>query len=83
MFIYPITIVLIVLNVIPNRFASPLVFRAVIIVTILFSIPDFLKSIGLNPMAWTFDWIPLQPYSLGWVLPASLIFILVNLSRKN
>lgn len=83
MFIYPITIVLILLNVVPERFASPLVFKAVIIATILFSIPDFLGSISLAPKGGTFDWIPLQHYSLGWVLPAGLVFVLMNLSQKN
>ena len=38
MFIYPITIILILLNVVPDKLASPLVFKAVIIATILFSI---------------------------------------------
>ena len=83
MFIYPITIVLIVLNVAPARLATPLVFRAVIIATIVFSIPDFLGSIGLALKEGVFDWIPLQPFSLGWVMPAGLVFVLVNLSRKN
>ncbi len=42
MFIYPITIILILLNVVPEKIASPLVFKAVTITTIIFSIPDFL-----------------------------------------
>jgi len=46
MFIYPITIILILLNVVPDKYASKQVFRAVVITTILFSIPDFLGSIG-------------------------------------
>jgi LIVCS family branched-chain amino acid:cation transporter len=84
MFIYPITIILILLNVVPEKFASPLVFRAVTITTILFSIPDFLGSIpSISPQSDPFSWIPLQEYSLGWVLPALLIFVLSNLMNKN
>tara|TARA_R110000765_G_scaffold88010_3_gene168411 strand:+ start:241 stop:1518 length:1278 start_codon:yes stop_codon:yes gene_type:complete len=80
MFIYPITIILILLNVVPEKWATPFVFRTVTIATILFSIPDFLNSIpSLAPKPETFSWIPLQEYSLGWVLPALVAFILSNI----
>jgi LIVCS family branched-chain amino acid:cation transporter len=79
MFIYPITIVLILLNVVPNKYASPLVFKVVTMTTILFSIPDFLGSISATAFtANTFSWIPLQQHSLGWVLPACLVFVIAN-----
>lgn len=79
MFIYPITIILIVLNVVPDKFASPIVFRAVTLTTIVFSIPDFLGSISATaPAPETFSWIPLQNVSLGWVMPALLVFMLSN-----
>lgn len=79
MFIYPITIVLILLNTVPEKYASPQIFKAVTAVTILFSIPDFLGSIGpLAPKGGTFDWIPLSGYSLGWVLPALVVFVIKN-----
>lgn len=82
MFIYPITIALILLNVVPEKFASPLVFRAVVIATILFSIPDFLGTIGLANVAEKLQqYIPLSQFSMGWVLPALLVFVLVNLTR--
>ena len=84
MFIYPITIILILLNVVPDKYASVFVFRAVTITTILFSIPDFLSSISaLAPAADTFSWIPLQQYSLGWVLPAFIVFIVTNFIHKG
>ncbi|MEP2057110.1 MAG: branched-chain amino acid transport system II carrier protein [Maribacter litoralis] len=84
MFIYPITIILILLNVVPDKYASVFVFRAVTITTILFSIPDFLGSISaLAPAANTFSWIPLQQYSLGWILPALLVFVLTNLLART
>ncbi|APQ17437.1 branched-chain amino acid transport system II carrier protein [Maribacter hydrothermalis] len=84
MFIYPITIILILLNVTPEKYASPLVFRAVTIVTFIFSIPDFLGSINTVDIAKdTFSWIPLQPYSLGWVLPAFLVFVITNVLTQK
>ena len=84
MFIYPITIVLILLNVIPERFASARVFRAVVLATILFSIPDFLGSVGLGEaMGLLQSYIPLSRFSMGWVLPAAFIFGLVNLFQPK
>lgn len=81
MFIYPITIVLILLNVIPDKFATPTVFRAVVVVTILFSIPDFMATLGPNlakEMVAVQDIIPLGTERLGWLLPAFVTFLLVN-----
>ncbi len=82
MFIYPITIVLILLNVLPERFATPAVFKAVVGVTFLFSIPDFLKFI-ISPESLVDiqSYIPWAEFSLGWVLPALLIFIFVNVFK--
>ncbi len=83
MFIYPITIILILLNVLPEKLASPTVFKTVVGVTFLFSIPDFLKFI-INPEKLTGiqSYIPLSEHSLGWVLPAVLIFIVVNIFKN-
>ena len=83
MFIYPITIVLILLNVLPEKLASPIVFKAVVGITFLFSIPDFLKFI-INPEKLTGiqSYIPFSEHSLGWVLPAVIIFISVNVFKK-
>ncbi|MBT8187257.1 MAG: branched-chain amino acid transport system II carrier protein [Croceitalea sp.] len=79
MFIYPITIVLILLNVLPDKFATPRVFRWVVLTTILFSIPDFMGSAGwgdaLGDMS---TWIPLSQFQLGWVLPSLVVFVISN-----
>ena len=87
MFIYPITIALILLNVLPEKYASPKTFKAVIMTTILFSIPDFLGSIGspLTPsVGWgILDWIPLQEYSMGWVLPTFVVLVLTNIFKNG
>ena len=84
LFIYPITIVLIILNVLPERIATPLVFRAVVIVTFVFSIPDFLGQLKFNELVQPFvDVIPLATYKLGWVLPALLALIFTSLVQPK
>ncbi len=81
MFIYPITIVLILLNVVPEKYAPAQVFKAVVLTTIIFSIPDFLGSIGLgDSLVGLKTYIPLSQFRMGWVLPALLAFIAVNLT---
>jgi LIVCS family branched-chain amino acid:cation transporter len=84
MFIYPITIALILLNILPEKWASKQVFRAVVLVTFIFSLPDVLGTINLGhlvvPIA---KWIPLASQSLGWVIPALVTFILVNLMGRG
>ena len=82
MFIYPITLVLILLNVIPEKWASPAVFKTMVLTTIIFSVPDFLGSIGLSSQMELFKWIPLQTYQLGWVLPAIVAFGICNVLKK-
>ncbi len=84
MFIYPITIVLIFLNVIPEIFASKTVFKTVVLVTFLFSIPDFLKFfISVEKLGSIQAYIPLSHYSLGWVIPAVITFFTINLFQKK
>ena len=84
MFIYPITIVLILLNVLPERYGSQLVFRAVTIATLLFSIPDFLQFFASEEIVATIkDLIPFSQFSLGWVMPAFVTFVFFNLIEIN
>ncbi len=83
LFIYPITIVLILLNTVPERFASPLVFKTVALVTFLFSIPDFLSLfVAEGTLDTVKSFIPLSAYSMGWVLPALVVFVLVNFFKS-
>jgi len=68
------------LNVLPDKLASKKVFRGVVLVTFLFSIPDFLGFV--IPSAYLVDLknlIPLANASLGWVLPAFLVFMGLNI----
>jgi LIVCS family branched-chain amino acid:cation transporter len=83
MFIYPLCIVLIILNVLPEKYASKLMFRCVVLVVFIFSIPDFLGFIipheNLEGIKTT---IPLANQNLGWILPAIATFLLVHLFEK-
>lgn len=88
LFIYPITIVLIILNVLPKQFSTPLVFRAVVLVTFIFSIPDVVGFIRpTERFTSLFSNIPLATYNLGWVLPAMATCLVVGLygafTKKN
>lgn len=81
--IYPITIVLILLNVLPNRYTSTIVFRAVVVTTILFSIPDFLGGFGPSDfIAALRSYIPLNNFGLEWAVPAGLVFVVTNITSK-
>ncbi len=84
MFIYPITIILILLNVVPEKYGSARVFKAVILTTIIFSVPDFLSSMGYAETITDLQsYIPLSTFSLGWVLPALVVFLLANILKNR
>ena len=84
LFIYPITIVLIILNAIPNKYAPKLVFRVVVLLTFLFSIPDVVGVINPSKnLSYVVNFIPFAKYSLGWVLPSFAGFIIANLLAKK
>ena len=80
MFIYPMTIVLIILNSIPTRLSSALIFKAVTITTFVFSIPDFLQFF-MTPgsLDGIKKWIPFADQGMGWILPGLLVFIAVTI----
>ena len=82
--VYPITIVLILLNVLPDKLATPLVFRAVVLITFLFSLPDVIGFISPSETLQSIaEYIPLAQYSFGWVLPAFVVFLATSyISQK-
>ncbi len=83
MFIYPLCIVLIILNVLPEKLATKLVFRWVVLVAFIFSIPDFLGFIiPAENLKVVKTIIPFANQNLGWVLPTIITFILVNIFQK-
>ncbi|WP_299212826.1 branched-chain amino acid transport system II carrier protein [uncultured Aquimarina sp.] len=87
--IYPITIALIFLNILPEKFASSKVFRIVVTVTILFSIPDCIRFVtdqntGVGAMAASVrSFLPLGDQHFGWVLPALLSLVISNVFVKE
>ena len=83
MFLYPITIILILLNSLPKKYTSDRIFKIVVLVAFIFSIPDFLSFvIGKKALAGIIEVIPFAKYNLGWVLPSVLTLILLNFNRK-
>ncbi|RMA65813.1 branched-chain amino acid transport system II carrier protein [Ulvibacter antarcticus] len=84
MFIYPITIVLILLNAIPKEYATKKVFQLVTLTAFVFSIPDFLQFFASEAFVTSIkSYIPLSKFSMGWVLPVILVFVLINLFSKR
>jgi LIVCS family branched-chain amino acid:cation transporter len=87
MFIYPMAIVLILLNLMPEKFAGKTIFRTVVGTAFFFSIPDFLKfMIPAENLEIIYKIIPFSENGLGWVLPSVLVFLIVNtaiLSKSN
>ena len=77
-FVYPVTIILILLNVMPQHLLSHWVFKAVVLITLLFSLPDFLHSLNRDSLDMLRNAIPLGKWGLGWALPATITFITVN-----
>ncbi len=84
MFIYPITIVLILLNILPERFRSKQIFRGVVLVTFLFSIPDFLGFLlPKGSLQSIKDIIPFSNEHMGWILPALVTFGILAVITKS
>jgi branched-chain amino acid:cation transporter, LIVCS family len=83
MLIYPLCIVLILLNAISERYASKLVFKWVAFATLIFSFPDFLSFvIPKEKLEIITNNIPFSKQNLGWVLPALITFVIVNVFLK-
>jgi LIVCS family branched-chain amino acid:cation transporter len=84
MLIYPLTIVLIILNVVPSRFASPQVFKGVVLATLVFSLPDFMDAmVEWDVITIIKRYVPLASENLGWLLPAGIAFAISNLLGES
>ena len=81
-FIYPIVIVLILLNALPEQYTSKRIFRIVVITTLLFSIPDFLKSINITNLEPAKALIPLAEYGISWFLPSVSAYVIALLIER-
>lgn len=77
--VYPLTIILILLNVIPNKFTSPTVFRWTAATTLLFSLPDLFHGLNLTLFESYRTSLPLGDLGMGWLLPSIATFIIVNI----
>ncbi len=84
MFIYPVTIVLILLNLLPEKLASKRVFRWVVGITLLFSVPDFFNSLGWgDTITGISGWIPLSKFQMGWLVPALFTFFVLTVMEST
>jgi LIVCS family branched-chain amino acid:cation transporter len=83
--VYPLTIVLIILNVLSNRFRHPFIMKLIVLFTSLFSIPDALKVIFPDSQAISTisNSIPLSNFGLGWLIPAALALLIGWLITLN
>ena len=80
MFLYPVSIVLILLNICPDKYAGRAVFRTVVSLALLFSIPDFLKQIiPVEHLELIYRIVPFSREALGWVIPSLLGFLVANM----
>jgi LIVCS family branched-chain amino acid:cation transporter len=84
MLIYPLTIVLILLNNLPENFRTSSIMRIVVVTTILFSLPDALKFIvPADGFTKILNFIPLSAEGLGWLLPAVTAFVVSVIFQKK
>ena len=65
--IYPIAIILIVVEFLPERFQRPLVWRLGVLLTALQSIP---AALPFGPLSGFMNALPLSGLGFGWLLPA-------------
>ena len=68
-FIYPFTIILMALHVLPAAWARPHAFKAAIVVCALANTPAFLDSLGYSGLQAATTFMPLSGQGLAWVLP--------------
>ena len=84
MLTYPLSIVLIVLSVLPEKYNSKTIFMAVVLTTLLFTIPDFLQSVSSLQWIDRVDrLIPFSNNNLGWVIPSSVVLVLGNIIYRG
>jgi len=82
--VYPITIVLIILNVLPENISTSMVFRTVVITTFIFSIIDALNELKIEEHIQVLnEIIPLAKHQLAWVVPAILVFVIASFFKPR
>ena len=81
-FIYPFTIILMALHVLPAQWATKTAFKAAILVCALINTPAFLDSLGVGSLQRASDFMPLSAQGLAWVLPVILTVIFIRFIKK-
>ena len=81
-FIYPMSIAMIILNVLPNTWATPLIFKVVVITTMVFSIPDVIGYFSPEAIKTYVELMPLAQYSLSWLLPACAAYAISIIMQR-
>ena len=84
--LYPICIVLILLGLVRELFASPvLVYRVTLLITFLFSVMDAIKDIdhpAITAVTSPFQELPGFEANLSWIIPATISVILTSILGK-
>jgi LIVCS family branched-chain amino acid:cation transporter len=74
-FIYPTTIILMALHVLPPSWATPTAFKATLICCFVVNTPAFLDSLGYSAFQEATAFMPLSAQGLAWVLPVLLTLL--------
>ena len=80
--IYPITIVLILLNLFDKFVKGRAVYQASVYVTLIVSILTFIGGF-VTPLDKVLSYLPMQSVGFGWVLPAIIAFVVTNFFIKT
>ena len=78
-FIYPTTIILMALHVLPDSWATPKAFKATVICCFVVNTPAFLDSLGYSALQEATAFMPLSAQGLAWVLPVLLTLLGVKI----
>ena len=78
-FIYPTTIILMALHVLPDSWATPKAFKAAVLVCFVANTPAFLDSLGYSALQEATAFMPLSAQGLAWVLPVLLTLLGVKI----
>ena len=83
-FMYPFTIILMALHVLPATWARPHAFKAAIVVCALVNTPAFLDSLGYSGLQAATAFMPLSAQGLAWVLPVlGTVFVCKFVKRAH
>jgi len=79
--VYPVAIALVILNNLPKKWSSKTMFRVVLLVTVLFSLPSSLAPIGVHKPQELLNNLPMGSSNLFWIFPAQVSCFVVQLVK--